>query len=79
MSLVQDIKNILADLGPAQLQELKAIATHVVSDGEEWVSDAQKILAIVPANVLHVPSEVPDFLSELAAILPAIAEALAAL
>jgi hypothetical protein len=78
MSLVQDIKNILADLTPAKLQELKQVATHVVMDGEEWVGDAQKILAILPPNVLGLPSEVPQFVSELAAILPVVAEALAA-
>jgi hypothetical protein len=78
MSLVQDIKNILADLSPAKLQELKLVATHVVTDGEEWVADAQKILAVLPPNVLSVPSEVTGFVSELAAILPVVAEALAA-
>jgi hypothetical protein len=79
MSLVQDIKNTLADLTPAKLAELKSIATHVVTDGEEWVADAQQIAGVLPSGVIHVPAEVTSFLSELAAILPVVAEALAAL
>jgi hypothetical protein len=79
MSLVQDIKNTLADLEPAKLAGLKSIAIHVVSDGEEFMADAQKILALLPANVLQIPPEVSTFLSELAAVLPAVNEALAVL
>jgi hypothetical protein len=79
MSLVQDIKNILSELEPSHLEEIKSVVQHVVSDLQEGLADAEKIIAILPPGVLHLPGEVPQFISEVGAVLAVVAEALALL